>query len=566
MLRRIALFSALLALVISLTAPTGAVFASEGALESEAAEVKSQTGKEEAETSEQAALMVSDVPSLAASDTPLSLDEAAEGDEPSPDPPIVVPPEEVLPASPLLVTAYKATGAHMHAVQIYNNSSGMVPLGDVTLLYVAGGNEYAIPLVSGWIEPRSYVVVAWQGESEYADIEFMFDPIGGGALELIELRHSGYQLLSVDVPAGYDGELLHRYKSSAGNYTTNATFATGAEAISGGGLYMLPGAPDLSVREILVKPRPCVVSVETPDCYDYIKVRNDGAEPLDLSGYRLRSGFSNTSSTASNTTYFDDVLLPGEVRTLTHDRDGKRVSFAANDGTVWLEDRYGFEAYDLEVSPYVGANLAAQTGRSWAYNDTTEQWQWATPAPFEIENDFTVKEPGKGAGESQGRQLVPCKEGQYRSEETNRCRNIASSSTLKPCREGQYRSEETNRCRSIASAAASILKPCADGQFRNPATNRCKSIASTDDIALADCGEGRERNPATNRCRNVVSSILGDTVPFPVEEIGQSEESFVGWWVLGIVAAAGVGYGVWEWRHELMGYANRTVQFLSRSK
>src|SRR5690606_36338964 len=130
----------------------------------------------------------------------------------------------------------------------------------------------------------------------------------------------------------------------------------------------------------------------------------------------------------------------------------------ANDGTVWLEDVYGFEAYNLGVPPYIGSDLAAQSGRSWAYNASTGTWQWATPAPFEAQNNFTPVEAGKGSAK-QERELVPCRSDQYRSEETNRCRNITSSNTLKPCKEGQYRSEETNRCRSIAVTAAGVLKP-----------------------------------------------------------------------------------------------------------
>jgi len=441
----------------------------------------------------------------------------------------------------------------------------MVALDGVSLVYVAGGEEYEVPLTSGWIEPRSYIVAAWQGESDAADIEFSFSSVGEGSLESITLNHSGYQPLVVTVPVGYNGDLLHRFKSAAGNYTTNTTFAVGDSSVSGGGLYVLPGAPDISVLEVLVNPRACILGAETTDCYDYIKLRNDSAEPLDLSLYRLRSGFSNTNSTSSNTTYFDEMLAPGEVRALTHDREGKRVSFTANDGTVWLEDRNGYESYDLHVPPYIGSDLTAQIGRSWAYNDQTDGWQWATPSPDTDENNFTIIEAGKGS--NQPRELVPCRDDQYRSEETNRCRNVAAQSSLIPCREGQYRSEETNRCRSIATAAAAVLKPCADDQFRNPETNRCKKIASSDDVALADCGEGRERNPETNRCRNVLgASTLGETMPFPVEAIEEGDERFAGWRAIGIVVLVGAGYGAWEWREELLHAVRRAGRFISRSK
>lgn len=576
-MRRVLLLSIISALVISLAAPVGAVFALEG---TEGEDNSALAAHEEVDVAAESEIVAEDVPQAEGIDaTDVVEAEAAEGptpeltsesDEPPvvspPNPPVVVPPAVPLPVSPLLIAAYKATGAHMHAVQLYNNSSNMVSLEGFSLLYVAGDSDYEVPLTGGWIEPRSYMIMAWEGESEYADIEFRFSSVGSEPLKSVALRHSGYEPLVVSVPTTYKGELLHRFKSSAGNYTTNMTFATGESVVSGGGLYVLPDVPDISILEILISPRACTYASETSDCYDYVKVRNDGAEPLDLSRYRVRSGFSNTNSTATNTSYFTGIIEPGETVALFRDRDGARVSFSANDGTLWLEDIYGYEAYDMRVSPYIGSDLAVNKGRSWAYNSETEQWQWATPSPDTEANNFTVIEAGRGSVESP-RELVPCGENQYRSEETNRCRNNVVVSGPAPCREGQYRSEETNRCRSIATAAAAVLKPCGDGEFRNPETNRCKKIASSEDIALADCGEGRERNPLTNRCRNVaVAGALTDTMPFPVEKTTESTERFAGWWTLGIVVLLGAGYGMWEWREELLGASKKVSQFLRSSK
>ena len=123
--------------------------------------------------------------------------------------------------------------------------------------------------------------------------------------------------------------------------------------------------------------------------------------------------------------------------------------------------------------------------------------------------------------------------------------------SLTPCKEGQYRSEETNRCRSFATLATSVLKPCAEDQFRNPLTNRCKSIASSEDVALADCGEGRERNPLTNRCRNAVA-VSAPAMAFPVESVQDTAAAFAGWWVLGGIGVLALGYAGWEWRREVI--------------
>ncbi|MCY1311612.1 hypothetical protein D9M70_619300 [compost metagenome] len=135
-----------------------------------------------------------------------------------------------------------------------------------------------------------------------------------------------------------------------------------------------------------------------------------------------------------------------------------------------------------------------------------------------------------------------------------------------PCREGQYRSEDTNRCRSIVATVASVLKPCADNQFRNPDSGRCKKIASSDELALADCGEGRERNPETNRCRNIKTVASIPEVAFAVESVKDTTQAFVGWWALGGIGILALGYGVWEWRRELAVLFGRLAAFIHSSK
>lgn len=577
-MRRVFLLTIIGILAASCAAPYGAAFAMEGSGENGASipiplldTTASSPGtmtvhelQQTAEKSQQAT--VNDVAVPKPSVPPATIKAEAIPTIVQQTPSVVVEPIVPLPVSPLLITAYKSSGAHLHAVQLYNNTSDMLPLEGFSLTYVAGSDEYQIALPEGWVEPRSYIIAAWRGESLFADIEYHFTDVGSGRLESIELHHKAYQPLIVTVSPLYKGDLLHRFKSTAGNYTTNVTFATGSQTISGGGLYVLPGRPEISIREILVHPRDCIFGMETPDCYDYIKIKNVGATPVDLSLYRLRSGFSNVKSSSLNTTYFSDVIEPGQVLTLTHDRDKNRVGFSSNDGTVWMEDAYGYISYDLAVPPYSDSDLSAQTGRSWAFNDTTGGWQWATPSPFAAENDFSILPVAEKSATSTPRTLVPCRDDQYRSEETNRCRNLVMASPLKPCAEGQYRSEETNRCRSLAAAVATILKPCADDQFRNPATNRCKKIASADEVALADCGEGRERNPSTNRCRNVLGlSTAAGAIPYSVEEKG-GDERFSGWLTVIVVTLLGSGYALWEWKLELKSYLSRGWKYIARFK
>lgn len=142
---------------------------------------------------------------------------------------------------------------------------------------------------------------------------------------------------------------------------------------------------------------------------------------------------------------------------------------------------------------------------------------------------------------------------------------IISVSKLKPCKDGQYRSEETNRCRNIVSDVINLV-PCAEGQERNPATNRCRSV--TDNILgssdLKPCTEGQERNPETNRCRNIVSTIpQADYAPEPTA-VQPSDNTT--WWIVAGIGIIAISYGIWEWRVELKNLPKKLSSFLRHKK
>ncbi|MDN5275494.1 MAG: hypothetical protein JWN33_143 [Candidatus Saccharibacteria bacterium] len=186
---------------------------------------------------------------------------------------------------------------------------------------------------------------------------------------------------------------------------------------------------------------------------------------------------------------------------------------------------------------------------AWALIDG--QWQYTNQPTPGLPNLAWLEETTVGTDDTTA--LKPCADNQYRSPETNRCRLIAVATVLAPCKDGQYRSEQTNRCRSIASDIISLV-PCAEGQERNPLTNRCRQMltASTD---LVPCKEGQERSPETNRCRNIVSM---PDVGYPVlgAQTFAQQGSGMTWLFVGAGSLA-AGYGVWEWRVELVGGAKR---------
>jgi len=142
---------------------------------------------------------------------------------------------------------------------------------------------------------------------------------------------------------------------------------------------------------------------------------------------------------------------------------------------------------------------------------------------------------------------------------------VKTASTLKPCKDGQYRSEETGRCRNIITDVADLV-PCAEGQERNPATNRCRSTTIVlGDSDLKPCDPGQERNPETNRCRNIASSDI-PKADYAPEQTGAPQTDYTSWFILGGIGLMAVGYGVWEWRFELSKLFKNVLAFLRRRK
>ena len=134
---------------------------------------------------------------------------------------------------------------------------------------------------------------------------------------------------------------------------------------------------------------------------------------------------------------------------------------------------------------------------------------------------------------------------------------IKLKSTLVTCKDGQYRSEETNRCRNIATEVIGLV-PCAEGQERNPATNRCRSVSAV--LAISDlkpCDVGQERNSETNRCRNVASMPKVDYKP---EQVNENSTNNILYWSVAIIGLVAVGYGLWEWRSELLRFLRRLLK------
>ena len=565
----------ILSLVWSVAAPYGAVFAfQEPAIEPETIKANPPIEEDVSLIAEQPA-----APDTTIEEKPLIVASAAESPPVAATSPIkavsaavTTLPSPIVPTGPVVVSAFEfRQELGFEFIELRNFDDDYADVGDmsVRLLYSTLSTDYEceIPL-NGYMRPNSYVTYVQSSLAATNPGAYIMEgclTLAAGSLFDKEIQvYRGDQLVeSVRISeSDMNGQLLKQWERKS--FTASALkgilsddFKASTRAAYTSAFYEPPAAPTLQFLEIFPQPLACSSASSLPTCQPYVKVKNIGFDEIDLSEFRLRNGALTARSSSYNTSTLTGKIVPGAFLVITRDALGGNLAINDEDGATWLEDAHGLYTYPNTDTPYADAELVAQLGRSWAYDIANGMWKWGSPSPYSEQNKFPApEEPGRGVV-SDG--LKPCRDDQYRSEETNRCRTVSTTSGLTPCKEGQYRSEETNRCRSIASTAASVLKPCGDDQFRNPTTNRCKKIASTEDPA--DCGEGRERNPATNRCRNVTLSDV-PAAAFAVEPIKDSATAFVGWWALGGVVTLALGYAGWEWRREVASIARRATAFI----
>lgn len=569
-LRRLMIFC----LFLSLTVPAPQVVA-EG-IAADASEV--QTGNNEDINPERANTPASDIAALA---TPAAA-ETIEPATPASVPPVVsvntitAPGPKVLQSTtPDLVMTSFAINDGIDFIELYNQSTKPVDMSQVVVNVsddVLSAQSLHFP--SGWLLPKHYSTFAQYPSMIAGSFAFkesfpiLFD------VTKITIDYAGSSIQSTDVPTGIIWA-QHKQRGNVtlkqtGDFLTDFTKKTTAATLFSDPLYMPPvDVGGLAIVEVLANARTCAPTDSSLDCGDYIKVYNPTDHDIDLAKYRLRIGSKNdTASVTTSFTWHEPTLSPenDELMLESHRyfllrlrNDGGVLSLTNSGSFVWTEDYYGTKIYQEVAYPDMSSDT--RKGISYAYDELASIWRYGIPTPggsniFPLEEDISLATNS----------LKPCRDDQYRSEETNRCRNIITATSVSaPCKEGQYRSEETNRCRSIATAA-SILKTCSDDQFRNPETGRCKKIASSEELALADCGEGRERNPDTNRCRNIKTVGSVPEAAFAVESVKDTTSAFIGWWALGGVGLLALGYGVWEWRREVLTGLVKIGTFFHSSK
>lgn len=461
--------------------------------------------------------------------------------------PVVQPPNtQSKTDSPVIITGYAFSGARLSYVQLFNTSNSVVDINNWKIEYsISGQNEpIAIGDLEGKLKPQGYLIVGEQSSLPNADFTYTLQIPVDVTGNVTSIKISMPELY-LDVTATVKADVATNYwkrniSSSTRDYlSTFASFVPDRNfVLYGKGLYDFPESTLLQVMELLANPRNCSPVEQTADCLDFVKLYNPTASPIDLSQFRLRVGYQGQGATSSNTFTLAGIVPAGGYLSIQRSSDNRPISLTNSGGFIWLEDVYGLKIYGSTVIEYPDVSSETRKGQAWAYDGNDGTWKWTLQPTYGDSPSVFVSAAVKP--------------------------KATVASVAAACKEGQYRSEETNRCRSLASAVNAVA-PCDDDQERNPETNRCRKIASAASAELAPCKEGQERNQETNRCRNSLATSPPDAA-FKAETVAETGKAFAGWWALGGLGSLALGYGAWEWRREVVELVQKAGSFFTSSK
>ncbi len=260
----------------------------------------------------------------------------------------------------------------------------------------------------------------------------------------------------------------------------------------------------------------------------FIEILNTNSADLNLEGCMIQTNRSTTNSHV-----LTGNLVSGGVRVI-YIKDTPLTLTKTTSGTVYLLS----SDQQTEIDSVSYEDMAENTSMA-LVGDTWVQTYYITPNSANIWLEY-----------------LPCDDGYFRNLETGYCNKVQVNEEQVDCEVGKYRNPETNRCTNVETVN-SLLAPCASNQVRNPETNRCRAVSTAG--SLKPCAANQERNPETNRCRNKVDMVQAD---FPVEVVGESAQSTLGWWAFGGVGLLALGYAGWEWRIEIMNAIKKVGSFI----
>lgn len=274
---------------------------------------------------------------------------------------------------------------------------------------------------------------------------------------------------------------------------------------------------------------------------EFVEIYNPTNETIDLSLYSIKTGVGSDKTYAFP---FGATIAPGEHRTFSD--SVMKFTLVNTTGRVMLT------AIDGTTLGDSGVYDSPPEGESWALIGGT--WQYTNrPTPNAMNQASLAQDKVSDASDTTI--IPPCPTGKYRNPLTGRCRLIVSDAAmLANCDVDQYRNPESGRCRKIITTN---LVPCKDGQYRSEETNRCRNITAS--TTRKPCKDNQYRSEETGRCRNLSVSNVPDAA-FAVQPVKDDGSVFVGWWSLGGIALIAGGYGVWEWRRELLKFWQRIIK------
>lgn len=282
---------------------------------------------------------------------------------------------------------------------------------------------------------------------------------------------------------------------------------------------------------------------------EFVELHNPTSQPISLKNCQLYVG----ASYSQHANLPDIELAPNTYQAFWFADTGLQLS--NSNGRAKLTTADGTTIH--ETNPYT----ILTEGSVWALIDGN--WQVSQKPTPDMPNELVIN-PGVGGGVSE--ETVDCPEGKYRNPETNRCKNIESAlASLTNCAINQERNPVTNRCRTI-TAASSNLTSCDSGQQRNLQTNRCRKTVANEDV-LKPCQAGYERNPDTNRCRKAVAAFTAGQ-----DSNSKNSGGFgglpvnAGWFAAGIIGSGAAGYGIYEWRSEILRLWQKLCQKIFRGQ
>jgi len=518
--------------------------------------------------------------------------------------PVRIAPAPLATDGPLLITAFQNSQTRLTALEIRNIDNAPVDASDWTIRVTYADSQQEVACESsptGYLFSKQQTTFVANNTAANGDkntpepyaLDFTCG-VEGLNVASVELVRGGtiVERIQLEQPDGSTISGAWARKNTTASYRSGSLMSDFKQdpqyIFSVSAMYYPPKETPLKITEVHMNPNICQSGDTNPLCFNYVKIFNPTDEVINLSIYRLRAGAPSTAATTANTSPLAGSIAPGSVRVVQRASDDSTLYLPAKEGTVWLQDKYGLVSYPSNVTPYKNADLVQNNALAWAFDASNSLWKWSYPSPETAQNVIRFPEPE--AEKPKTSSLTPCRDDQYRSEETNRCRNkisaqssltscradqyrspltnrcrstIASSSTQKPCTALQYRSPDTNRCRNIATAA-STLKACTSTQYRSPETNRCRNVA-TASSSLKPCTENQYRSPETNRCRKTLSTSIPDAA-FAVKPVADTTKAFAGWWALGGVGLMGAGYGAWEWRSEMKNGLKKVLSYFHSSK